>query len=143
MTPRSVKTHHVVDLLHVDAFQWECVALLFRDPVALPKHTQAMSHSRIVQENNAATVKLAGSYVADIAGWRTSALRSFWQDSIFIRIQLVPLFLPKAFVYRHNVALCSKDVLVIRPVQRVVLIKQLQLEKGMRDCNTMFLKNVC
>lgn len=114
--PRSEKTHHVVDLLHVDAFQWECVALLFRDPVALPKQTQAMSHSSIFQENNATTVKLAGSYIADIAGWRPLALRSFWQHSIFIRKQLVPLFLPKTFVYRHNVALCRKNVLVIRPV---------------------------
>lgn len=60
MTPRSEKTHHVVDLLHVDAFQWECVALLFRDPVALPKQTQVMSRSRIFQENNGTTVKLQG-----------------------------------------------------------------------------------
>lgn len=85
LTPRSEKTHHVVDLLHVDAFQWECVALLFRDPVALPKQTQVMSHGHIFQENNATTVKLAGAYIADIASWWTSALRSFWQHSIFIR----------------------------------------------------------
>lgn len=98
---------------------------------------QVMSHGRIFEENNATTVKLAESYIADIAGWRTSAMRSFWQHPIFIRKQLVPLFLPKAFVYRHNVALCRKDVLVIRPVERVVLIKQLQLEKDMCDCKTM------
>lgn len=114
--PRSEKTHHVVDLLHVDAFQWECVALLFRDPVALPKQTQVMSRGGIFQETNATTVKLAGAYIADIAGWRTLALRSFRQHSIFIRKQLVPLLLPKTFVYRHNVALCCKDVLAIRPV---------------------------
>lgn len=80
------------------------------------------------------------SYITDIAGWWPLVWRSFWQHSRFIRKQVVPIFLPKTFVYRHNVALCSKDVLVIGSVQGVVLIKQLQLKTDMHDCKTMFFK---
>lgn len=50
--PHSEKTHHVVDLLHVDAFQWKRVASLLWDPVALSEEKQEMSHPRILEENN-------------------------------------------------------------------------------------------
>lgn len=36
----SVKTHHVVDLPHVDAFQWKCIPSLLRDLVALKTNTR-------------------------------------------------------------------------------------------------------
>lgn len=52
-TPRlhhSVKTNHVVDLPHVDAFQWKCIASLLRDLVALEKQTQEISHRDIFKE---------------------------------------------------------------------------------------------
>lgn len=77
--------------------------------------------------------KLAGLYIAGIAGWRPLICLSFWQLSIFVG-KVVPLLLPETFVYRHNVALCSKDVLVIGSVERIVLIKQLQLKTNMHDC---------
>ena len=40
--------------------------------------------------------------------------------------EVLPLFLPEALVYRHDVALGGEYVLVLRLVQRVVLIKELQ-----------------
>ncbi len=72
------------------------------------------------------TVRWTGPYIADIARWWPVVWLFICQSSVFTRKQVIPLFLPEAFVYRHNVALCGEDVLVIRFVKWVVLIKQLQ-----------------
>lgn len=83
--------------------------------------------------------KLAGLYIAGIAGWRALVCPSFWKHSIFVSKQVVPLFFPETFVDRHNMTLCSKDVLVIGSVEWVVLIEQLQLKTDMHDCKTIYL----
>lgn len=69
--------------------------------------------------------------IAYIAGdiWMPVIWLCFCKRSIFTWKQLVPLFLPEVVVYRHNMALCSEDVLIIRLVKWVVLIKQLQCPK--------------
>lgn len=66
-------------------------------------------------------------YIADVAGWRPVV--AFSQHSVSTRKPVVAPFLPEVSVYRHNVALCGKDVLVIGFVQRVVFIKQLQCNR--------------
>lgn len=87
LLPHSEKPHHVVDLPHVDAFQWKCVPPLLRDPVALSK-TDARSEPLsffFLRKIRASAVKLAWPYIAGIAGWRPLVWLSFWQHSIFIR----------------------------------------------------------
>ena len=66
------------------------------------------------------------TYIADVAWWWSVVWLAFFQHSIFTRKHVAPLFLPEALVYRHNMALCGEDVLVIGFVKWVVLIEQLQ-----------------
>ena len=66
-------------------------------------------------------------YIAVVARWWFPVV---WlllgQHCLFTRKLIIPLFLPEALIYRHNVTLCGEDVLVIGFVEWVVLIKQLQ-----------------
>lgn len=66
-----------------------------------------------------------------IAGdiWMPVIWLCFCKRSVFTWKQFVPLFLSEALVYRYNMALCREDVLIIRLVKWVVLIKQLQCPK--------------
>lgn len=64
-------------------------------------------------------------HIADVSRGRLVNRLPFGQRSLFTWEVLVPLFLPEAFVYRHNVTLSCEDVLVIRFVKWVVFIKQL------------------
>lgn len=121
--PASEKAHHVVDLPHVDAFQRKSVALLLRDPVALSKQTREMSRRGVLKGNS---VYRGDWYIAGIAGRRPLAGPSFRQHAAFIGKHAVPVLLPETLVYRHDVALCGEDVLVVGPVERVVLIEQLR-----------------
>lgn len=75
------------------------------------------------------TVRWAVPYIADVARWWPVVWPSFCQHSLFTRKQVIPLFLPEALVYRHDMALCGEDVLVIRFVKWVVLIEQLQCKR--------------
>lgn len=145
----SEKTHHVIDLPHVDALQWQSVPSLLWDPVALPNETKGKKDGImtlcVLRECifwktfffflsytwhwKWWTVKLARPYIADVAGRWPVAWLSFHQHSLFTGKQVIPLFLPEALVYRHNMALCGEDVLVIGFVKWVVLIKQLQCKR--------------
>lgn len=141
----SEKTHHVIDLPHVDALQWQSVPSLLWDPVALPNETKGKKEAIITLcvlrecifledvlytwHWKWWTVKLARPYIADVAGWWPVVWLSFHQHSLFTGKQVIPLFLPEALVYRHNMALCGEDVLVIGFVKWVVLIKQLQCKR--------------
>ena len=66
------------------------------------------------------------SNIAGVARWWPLVWLLLCQHSLFTRKQVVPLFLPEALVYRHNMALCREDVLVVGFVKWVVLIEQLQ-----------------
>lgn len=86
----------MINLPHVDTLQWQSVPSLLWDPVA----------------------------IADVARRWPVFWLSLCQYSLFTRKQVIPLFLPEAIVYRHNMALCGEDVLVIGFVKWVVLIKK-------------------
>lgn len=68
----------------------------------------------------------AGAYVAAVISWGPPIRLPSCQQSLVTGEQVAPLLLPEALVYRHDVALCGEDVLVIGLVKRVVLVKQLQ-----------------
>lgn len=74
-------------------------------------------------------MRRAGPYIADVARWRPVVWLSFCQYYLFTRKKILPLLLPEALVYRHDMALCGEDVLVIGFVKWVVLIKQLHWKR--------------
>jgi len=57
------------------------------------------------------------TYVARV-GWGLFGRLFTWE-------LLFPTFLPEALIYRHYMAFCSEDVLILRLVQWVVFIKEL------------------